>query len=205
MFIYPELICFLKKDAQNISRRTLSIHNMLYIIHVYTEISVWSWTFGIKSWKSPGNPSVNMCKNPDSGRNHDNRAPCCGCMCFREEWQWLQALSSLEEAMEMDQEDQSAPHRLLQDLRGAIKDLMAHINVPGNQVRVHLKHAGSSARERTILRGHEKTFFSTKYKIIVFFVLTNIMEPDETPENNIQPSSRGKAVNIIPVAIHPVP
>ncbi|XP_037319022.2 ankyrin repeat and fibronectin type-III domain-containing protein 1 isoform X1 [Pungitius pungitius] len=53
----------------------------------------------------------------------------------REEWQWLQALSSLEEALEMDQEEQSAPHRLLQDLRGAIKDLMAHINVLGNQMQ----------------------------------------------------------------------
>ncbi|KAI9536640.1 hypothetical protein NQZ68_031714 [Dissostichus eleginoides] len=53
----------------------------------------------------------------------------------REEWQWLQALSSLEEAIEMDNEEQSAPHRLLQDLRSAIKDLMAHINIPGNQVQ----------------------------------------------------------------------
>ncbi|CAG5907725.1 unnamed protein product [Menidia menidia] len=53
----------------------------------------------------------------------------------REEWQWLQALSSLEEAMEMDHDIQSAPHRLLHDLRTAIKDLMAHINVPGNQVQ----------------------------------------------------------------------
>uniref|UniRef100_A0A8C4ELN8 Ankyrin repeat and fibronectin type-III domain-containing protein 1 n=1 Tax=Dicentrarchus labrax TaxID=13489 RepID=A0A8C4ELN8_DICLA len=53
----------------------------------------------------------------------------------REEWQWLQALSSLEESLEMDDEVQSAPHRLLQDLRSALKDLMAHINVPGNQVR----------------------------------------------------------------------
>uniref|UniRef100_A0A8C9Y213 Ankyrin repeat and fibronectin type III domain containing 1 n=1 Tax=Sander lucioperca TaxID=283035 RepID=A0A8C9Y213_SANLU len=53
----------------------------------------------------------------------------------REEWQWLQALSSLEESSEMDHEEQSAPHRLLQDLRSAIKDLMAYINVPGNQVR----------------------------------------------------------------------
>lgn len=56
---------------------------------------------------------------------------------FREEWQWLQALSSLEESSEMDRDAQSAPHRLLQDLRNAIKDLMAHINVPGNQVRVN--------------------------------------------------------------------
>lgn len=62
----------------------------------------------------------------------------CVC-CFREEWQWLQALSSLEESVEMDHEVQSAPHRLLQDLRTAIKDLMAHINVPGNQVRVSPK------------------------------------------------------------------
>lgn len=59
--------------------------------------------------------------------------------CFREEWQWLQALSSLEESVEMDHEVQSAPHRLLQDLRTAIKDLMAHINVPANQVRVSPK------------------------------------------------------------------
>ncbi|KAM7370905.1 hypothetical protein PAMP_010415 [Pampus punctatissimus] len=51
----------------------------------------------------------------------------------REEWQWLQALSSLEESLEMDHDVQSAPNRLLQDLRSAIKDLMAHINVPGNQ------------------------------------------------------------------------
>ncbi|MEQ2158325.1 hypothetical protein GOODEAATRI_011092 [Goodea atripinnis] len=43
------------------------------------------------------------------------------------------ALSSLDEALEMDQDVQSAPHRLLNDLRSAIKDLMAHINVPGNQ------------------------------------------------------------------------
>jgi len=56
---------FLKKDAQNISRRTLSIRQMFYIFHVYTEISVWSWKFSLKSWKSPGNPLVNMCKNPE--------------------------------------------------------------------------------------------------------------------------------------------
>lgn len=59
--------------------------------------------------------------------------------CFREEWQWLQALSSLEESVEMDHKVQSAPHHLLQNLRTAIKDLMAHINVPNNQVSVNLK------------------------------------------------------------------
>lgn len=59
-------------------------------------------------------------------------------LCFREEWQWLQALSSLEESVEMDHEVQSAPHHLLKDLRTAIKDLMAHINMPGSQVRITL-------------------------------------------------------------------
>lgn len=59
---------------------------------------------------------------------------------FREEWQWLQALSSLDESLEMDNDVQSAPHRLLQDLRSAIKDLIAHINVPGNQVRTRRLH-----------------------------------------------------------------
>jgi len=57
MFIYAEfkiINVFLKKDAQNISRRPLSIRNMFQIVHVYTEISVWSWTFGLKSWKPTG-------------------------------------------------------------------------------------------------------------------------------------------------------
>ncbi|XP_078793470.1 ankyrin repeat and fibronectin type-III domain-containing protein 1 [Oryzias latipes] len=53
----------------------------------------------------------------------------------REEWQWLQALSSLDESLEMDHDVQSAPHRLLHDLRSAIKTFMAHINVPGNQAQ----------------------------------------------------------------------
>ncbi|CAB1443949.1 unnamed protein product, partial [Pleuronectes platessa] len=53
----------------------------------------------------------------------------------REEWQWLQALSCLDESLEMDQDRQSAPHRLLKELRNAIKGLMAHINVPGNQAQ----------------------------------------------------------------------
>jgi len=38
--------CFLKEDAQNISRRTLSIRKMFIIVRVYTEISVCSWKFG---------------------------------------------------------------------------------------------------------------------------------------------------------------
>lgn len=58
------------------------------------------------------------------------------CVSFREEWQWLQALSCLDESLEMDHDVQSGPHRLLQDLRSSIKELMAHINVPGNQVSV---------------------------------------------------------------------
>ncbi|KAL0984354.1 hypothetical protein UPYG_G00140370 [Umbra pygmaea] len=57
------------------------------------------------------------------------------CNVSREEWQWLQALSSLEESMEMDQDVQSAPHCLLQDLRSAAKDLMAHMNIPVSQAQ----------------------------------------------------------------------
>ncbi|KAJ8245800.1 hypothetical protein GJAV_G00260450 [Gymnothorax javanicus] len=53
----------------------------------------------------------------------------------REEWQWLQALSCLEESLEMDQDVQSAPHRLLQDLRSACKELIAHINIPASQAQ----------------------------------------------------------------------
>jgi len=37
---------------------------VFYIFNVYTEISVWSWKFVLKSWKSHGNPLVKMCKNP---------------------------------------------------------------------------------------------------------------------------------------------
>ncbi|KAJ7984530.1 hypothetical protein DPEC_G00355760 [Dallia pectoralis] len=53
----------------------------------------------------------------------------------REEWQWLQALSSLEESAEMDQDVQSAPHRLLLDLRSAAKELMAHMSIPVSQAQ----------------------------------------------------------------------
>jgi len=44
---------------------TLLTRNIFYIFHVYTEISFCSWKFGLKSWKSHGNPLVKMCKNPD--------------------------------------------------------------------------------------------------------------------------------------------
>ncbi|XP_046888294.1 ankyrin repeat and fibronectin type-III domain-containing protein 1 [Hypomesus transpacificus] len=57
------------------------------------------------------------------------------CNVSREEWQWLQALASLDESLEMDQDVQSAPHRLLQDLRSAATDLMAHMNIPVSQAQ----------------------------------------------------------------------
>ena len=88
----------------------------------------------------------------------------CGC---REEWQWLQALSSLEEAIEMDNEEQSAPHRLLQDLRSAIKDLMAHINIPGNQVRVNLILCESLSNDIMIFCSSiHRQFFTKCYKCV---------------------------------------
>ncbi|XP_030626060.1 ankyrin repeat and fibronectin type-III domain-containing protein 1 [Chanos chanos] len=53
----------------------------------------------------------------------------------REEWQWLQALRSLDETEEMLADEQSAPHRLLLELRSAAKDLLGHINIPNNQAQ----------------------------------------------------------------------
>ncbi|XP_077482639.1 ankyrin repeat and fibronectin type-III domain-containing protein 1 isoform X1 [Stigmatopora argus] len=53
-----------------------------------------------------------------------------------DEWQWLQAVNSLEEPMETEPGSvQSAPRPLLHDLCSAIKDLIAQINVPGNQTQ----------------------------------------------------------------------
>jgi len=49
MFIDAEfdiINVFFKKDAQNISRHTLSIRNIFYMFHAYAEISVLSWKFG---------------------------------------------------------------------------------------------------------------------------------------------------------------
>ncbi|XP_016426424.1 ankyrin repeat and fibronectin type-III domain-containing protein 1-like [Sinocyclocheilus rhinocerous] len=60
----------------------------------------------------------------------------------REEWQWLQSLSSLEDSAMVCDHVQSAPHRLLLDLRTAAKDLLAYINIPNHQAqdfRVYVK------------------------------------------------------------------
>lgn len=56
------------------------------------------------------------------------------CLFRREEWQWLQSLSSLEDSTEVCDDVQSAPHHLLLDLRTAAKDLLAYINIPNHQV-----------------------------------------------------------------------
>jgi len=66
---------FLKKDAQNISRRTLSIRNIFYIVHVYTEISVWSWKISLKSWKSHGKVLVIHWSEPCIWRSFINHKP----------------------------------------------------------------------------------------------------------------------------------
>ncbi|XP_016327393.1 ankyrin repeat and fibronectin type-III domain-containing protein 1-like [Sinocyclocheilus anshuiensis] len=60
----------------------------------------------------------------------------------REEWQWLQSLSSLEDSAKVCDDVQSAPHRLLLDLRTAAKDLLTYINIPNRQAqdfRVYVK------------------------------------------------------------------
>lgn len=57
---------------------------------------------------------------------------------FREEWQWLQARSCPQNSGETGQDAHAPTHRLQEELRTAIKDLMAHINMSGSQVRVDL-------------------------------------------------------------------
>ncbi|KAL2078456.1 hypothetical protein ACEWY4_026141 [Coilia grayii] len=53
----------------------------------------------------------------------------------RAEWQWLQAVRSIEEAHEMAADEQSAPHRLLQDLRCATRELLSHMNISKKQAQ----------------------------------------------------------------------
>ncbi|KAA0705062.1 Ankyrin repeat and fibronectin type-III domain-containing protein 1 [Triplophysa tibetana] len=60
----------------------------------------------------------------------------------REEWEWLQSLNSLEGSVEVCDDVQSAPHRLLLELRTAAKDLLSSINIHNNQAqdfRVYVK------------------------------------------------------------------
>ncbi|XP_043082106.1 ankyrin repeat and fibronectin type-III domain-containing protein 1 [Puntigrus tetrazona] len=60
----------------------------------------------------------------------------------REEWQCLQSLGSLEDSVKVCDDVQSAPHRLLLDLRTAAKDLLSYINIPNHQAldfRVYVK------------------------------------------------------------------
>lgn len=50
----------------------------------------------------------------------------------------MKTLACLQKSGETGQDTQTATHRLQDELRTAIKDLMAHINLPGSQVRVDL-------------------------------------------------------------------
>ena len=61
----------------------------------------------------------------------------------RAEWQWLQAVRSIEEAQEMAADEQSAPHRLLQDLRCAARELLSHMNISKKQVCTPAEHNGA--------------------------------------------------------------
>ncbi|KAL7873894.1 hypothetical protein SRHO_G00048640, partial [Serrasalmus rhombeus] len=52
-----------------------------------------------------------------------------------EEWQWLQSVCSLEDTAKVCADEQSAPHRLLLELRNAAKELLGRINIPNNQAQ----------------------------------------------------------------------
>ncbi|XP_066545405.1 ankyrin repeat and fibronectin type-III domain-containing protein 1 isoform X2 [Amia ocellicauda] len=53
----------------------------------------------------------------------------------REEWQWLLSLGSLEDSVSVEQDTHSPQQLFLQDLRGATKELMGHVNIPINQAQ----------------------------------------------------------------------
>ncbi|XP_041133819.1 ankyrin repeat and fibronectin type-III domain-containing protein 1-like isoform X1 [Polyodon spathula] len=53
----------------------------------------------------------------------------------REEWEWLQNLSSLDDSVLAEQNAESPQNLILQDLRTAARELMGQINVPVNQAQ----------------------------------------------------------------------
>ncbi|XP_075035574.1 ankyrin repeat and fibronectin type-III domain-containing protein 1-like isoform X4 [Mixophyes fleayi] len=48
----------------------------------------------------------------------------------REEWEWLQTLANVDEPITGEQDSDSSPNLLLQELRTAVKDLMSQVNIP---------------------------------------------------------------------------
>ncbi|MGH0121481.1 UNVERIFIED_CONTAM: hypothetical protein FKN15_023779 [Acipenser sinensis] len=53
----------------------------------------------------------------------------------REEWEWLQNLSSLDDSVLAEQNAESPQNLILQDLRAAARELMGQINIPVNQAQ----------------------------------------------------------------------
>jgi len=75
MFIYAEfeiINMFFKERRSKYKPVCLSIRNVFYMFHVYTQSSVWSWTCGLKSCRSIG-PHVsepcfsNFCSRCNTG------------------------------------------------------------------------------------------------------------------------------------------
>jgi len=68
MFIYAEFeiiyMFFKERRSKYKPPYALVTQHVRHVSCLYREFS-WSWTFGLKSWKSPENPSVHMCQNPD--------------------------------------------------------------------------------------------------------------------------------------------
>jgi len=58
MFIYAEFeiinVFFKKERCSKYKPAYALLRQMFSMVHVYTENSVWSWKFGLKSWKSIG-------------------------------------------------------------------------------------------------------------------------------------------------------
>ncbi|XP_051543366.1 ankyrin repeat and fibronectin type-III domain-containing protein 1 isoform X2 [Myxocyprinus asiaticus] len=107
------------------SRKCLSAGLYLGYLKLYTSVDQ------IRVLVSQKHPNV-LCHTKIRDNGHVSR----------EEWQWLQSLTSLEDSVQVCADAQSAPHRLLLDLRNAAKDLLGYINIPNNQAqdfRVYVK------------------------------------------------------------------
>lgn len=75
----------------------------------------------------------------------------------------------------MGQDSQTTTHRLQDELRAAIKDLMAHINMPGSQVRVNLGLFNVNSER-----------YGKSYLPVFELVLAGVTEPVKRAPANLQ-------------------
>lgn len=67
----------------------------------------------------------------------------------REEWEWLQKMASVEEAVPAEPEAETSQNHLFQELQVAIKELMTLVNIPLQEVQAGAEFwGGGKGRSR---------------------------------------------------------